>query len=137
MICYQLTCNKSHAFEGWFKDSAAFDSQSKKGLLTCPNCSSKQIRKAPMAPAVSRKAELAESAGRAKAMREWATRVRKHVEDNAEYVGERFPDEARAIHLGDAEERQIYGEASLEDAKELIEDGIPVMPLPSLPRADS
>jgi hypothetical protein len=70
-------------------------------------------------------------------MREWVTKVRKHVEDNAEYVGERFPDEARAIHHGDAEERQIYGEATLDDARELVEEGIAVAPIPSLPRADS
>jgi hypothetical protein len=112
MIRYQLVCKKDHAFEGWFRDSTAYDTQAKKG-------------------------ELAEAAVKAKAMREWVSNVRKHVEKNAEYVGEKFPDEARAIHYGDAEERQIYGEATVEDAKELIEEGIPVAPLPSLPRADS
>jgi hypothetical protein len=137
MICYRLTCNKSHEFEGWFRDSAAYDTQAKKGLLTCPNCNSKKVQKAPMAPAVSKKAELAEAAQRAKSMREWVTKVRKHVEENAEYVGERFANEARAMHYGDAEERQIYGEATLDDARELVEEGIPVAPIPSLPRADS
>jgi hypothetical protein len=137
MIRYQLVCKKDHAFEGWFRDSAAYDTQAKKGLLACPTCNSKQVKKAPMAPAVSKKNELAEAAVKAKAMREWVSNVRKHVEKNAEYVGEKFPDEARAIHYGDAEERQIYGEATVEDAKELIEEGIPVAPLPSLPRADS
>lgn len=137
MIRYQLVCNKSHDFEGWFRDSAAYDAQAKKGLLACPTCNSKQVKKAMMAPAVSKKGELAEAAAKAKAMREWVTNVRKHVEKNAEYVGEKFPDEARAIHYGDAQERQIYGEATVEDAKELIEEGIPVAPIPSLPRADS
>jgi hypothetical protein len=137
MIRYQLVCKKDHAFEGWFRDSAAYDTQAKKGLLACPTCNSKHVKKAPMAPAVSKKNELAEAAVKAKAMREWVSNVRKHVEKNAEYVGEKFPDEARAIHYGDAEERQIYGEATVEDAKELIEEGIPVAPLPSLPRADS
>jgi hypothetical protein len=137
MIRYQLVCKKSHAFEGWFRDSAAYDTQAKKGLLACPTCNSKQVNKAPMAPAVSKKGELAEAAVKAKAMREWVSNVRKHVEKNAEYVGEKFPDEARAIHYGDAEERQIYGEATVEDARDLIEEGIPVAPLPSLPRADS
>jgi len=137
MIRYQLVCKKDHAFEGWFRDSAAYDTQAKKGLLACPTCNSKQVKKAPMAPAVSKKNELAEAAVKAKAMREWVSNVRKHVEKNAEYVGEKFPDEARAIHYGDAEERQIYGEATVEDAKELIEEGIPVAPLPSLPQADS
>jgi hypothetical protein len=90
-----------------------------------------------MAPAVSKKGDLAEAAAKAKSVREFVMNVRKHVEDNAEYVGERFPNEARAIHYGDAEERQIYGEATLADARELIDEGIPVAPLPSVPRADS
>lgn len=137
MIRYQLVCPKDHEFEGWFKDSAAFDTQAKKGLLVCPTCNSKKIKKAPMAPAISKKAELAEAAANAQKMREWVTNIRKDVEKNAEYVGEKFPDEARAIHYGDAKERQIYGEATLADAKELIEEGIPVAPIPSLPRADS
>lgn len=137
MIRYQLVCPKDHGFEGWFRDSAAYDTQAKKGLLVCPTCNSKKIKKAPMAPAISKKGELAEAAAQAKAMREWVTNVRKDVEKNAEYVGEKFPDEARAIHYGDAKERQIYGEATLADAKELIEEGIPVAPIPSLPRADS
>jgi hypothetical protein len=137
MIRYQLVCPKDHSFEGWFRDSAAYDTQAKKGLLVCPTCNSKKIAKAPMAPAISKKGELAEAAAKAKAMREWVTNVRKEVEENAEYVGEKFPDEARAIHHGDAKERQIYGEATLADARDLIEEGIPVAPLPSLPRADS
>ncbi len=137
MIRYQLVCKKSHPFEGWFRDSAAYDTQAKKGLLACPTCNSKKIAKAPMAPSISKKGELAEAAAKAKAMREWVTNVRKEVEKNAEYVGEKFPDEARAIHHGEAKERQIYGEATLADARDLIEEGIPVAPLPSLPRADS
>ena len=137
MIRYQLVCKKSHSFEGWFRDSAAYDVQAKKGLLACPTCNSKKITKAPMAPAVSKKGDLAEAAAKAKSMREFVMNVRKHVEENAEYVGNRFPNEARAIHYGDAEERQIYGEATLGDARELIEEGIAVAPIPSLPRADS
>lgn len=137
MIRYQLVCPKEHSFEGWFRDSAAYDAQAKKGLLACPSCNSKKIVKAPMAPAVSKKAELAEAAAHANKMREYVMNVHKHVKENAEYVGERFPDEARAIHYGDAQERQIYGEATLADAKELIEEGVPVAPIPSLPRADS
>lgn len=137
MIRYHLVCPKDHSFEGWFRDSAAYDTQAKKGLLACPTCNSKKIAKAPMAPSISKKAELTEAAAKAKAMREWVTNVRKEVEKNAEYVGEKFPDEARAIHHGDAKERQIYGEATLADARDLIEEGIPVAPLPSLPRADS
>jgi hypothetical protein len=137
MIRYQLVCKKEHSFEGWFRDSAAYDQQAKKKLVTCPTCGTTKVEKAPMAPAVSKKAELAEAAQKAKAMKEFVLNVRKHVEENAEYVGNRFPTEARAIHYGDAEERQIYGEATAKDAKDLIEEGIPVAPLPSLPRADS
>lgn len=137
MIRYQLVCPKDHDFEGWFRDSAAYDAQAKKGLLACPTCNSKKIKKAPMAPSISKKAELTEAASKARAMREWVTNVRKDVEKNAEYVGEKFPNEARAIHYGDAKERQIYGEATLDDARDLIEEGIPVAPLPGLPRADS
>lgn len=137
MIRYQLVCKQNHDFEGWFRDSAAYDTQAKKGLLSCPTCNSKSVQKAPMAPAVSKKSELAEAATKAKAMREWVTQVRAQVERDAEYVGDRFADEARAIHLGDAKERQIYGEATLKDARDLIEEGIPVAPIPSLPRTDS
>ena len=137
MIRYQLVCKKNHSFEGWFRDSAAYDTQAKKGLLSCPSCDSKKITKAPMAPAVSKKGDLAEAAAKAKTMREFVLNVRKHVEENADYVGDRFTDEARAIPYGDAEERQIYGEATLGAARELIEEGIAVAPIPSLPRADS
>jgi hypothetical protein len=137
MICYQLVCKKSHSFEGWFRDSAAYDMQADKGLLVCPTCNSKSISKAPMAPAVSKRAALSETADQARAMREWVTRVRAHVEANSEYVGDKFPDVARAIHYGGAEERTVHGEASLDDARELIEEGIPVAPIPGLPRGDS
>ncbi|MEQ1752770.1 MAG: DUF1178 family protein [Micropepsaceae bacterium] len=137
MIHYQLICKKNHGFEGWFRDSTAFETQAQKGLLSCPICNSKTVKKAPMAPAVSKKNDLSKAAATAKAMREWATQVRKQVEKDAEYVGERFADEARAIHLGDAKERQIYGEATLKDARDLIEEGIPVAPLPNVPRTDS
>lgn len=137
MICYQLVCRKNHSFEGWFRDSAAYDMQAKKGLLSCPTCQSTSVSKAPMAPAVSKRASLGETAEQARAMREWVTQVRAHVEANSEYVGEKFPDVARAIHYGDAEQRIVHGEATLEAARDLIEEGIPVAPIPGLPRTDS
>lgn len=137
MIRYQLTCKKEHSFEGWFRDSAAYDEQAKKKLVSCPTCGSTKVAKAPMAPAVSKKAELAEAAQKAQQMKEFVLNLRKQVEENSEYVGDRFPNEARAIHYGDAEERQIYGEATLKDAHDLIEEGIPVAPLPSIPRAEN
>ena len=137
MICYQLVCKKNHSFEGWFRDSAAYDRQEKRGLLVCPTCNSKSVSKAPMAPAVAKRANLAETADEARAMRAWASQVRAHVEANSEYVGEKFPEVARAMHYGDAEERTVHGEASLQDARDLIEEGIPVAPIPGLPRTDS
>lgn len=137
MICYQLVCRKNHSFEGWFRDSAAYDAQAKKGLLSCPTCQSKHVSKAPMAPAVTKRAALSETAEQARAMREWVAQVRAHVEANSEYVGEKFPDVARAIHYGDAEQRTVHGEATLEAARDLIEEGIPVAPIPGLPRTDS
>jgi hypothetical protein len=137
MICYQLVCRKNHSFEGWFRDSAAYDMQAKKGLLSCPTCQSKSVSKAPMAPSVSKRASLGETAEQARAMREWVTQVRAHVEANSEYVGEKFPDVARAIHYGDAEQRIVHGEATIEAARDLIEEGIPVAPIPGLPRTDS
>ena len=137
MICYQLVCKKDHTFEGWFRDSAAFDTQARKGLLVCPTCNSKAVSKAPMAPSVAKRATLSDAAETARAMRAWATQVRAHVEANSEYVGDRFPDVARAIHYGDEAERTVHGEASLDDARELVEEGIPVAPIPGLPRGDS
>jgi hypothetical protein len=130
MIRYRLRCDGEHEFEGWFRSSADYDGQAKKGLLECPVCGSGQVEKAIMAPAVATAEVKDDRAARMTKMRQFFTQMRKHVETNAEYVGEKFPDEARAIHYGDAEERQIYGEATLADAKELLEEGIAVMPLP-------
>lgn len=131
MIVYSLACTKGHSFEGWFKDSAAFDAQAAKGELVCPVCNSKKITKAPMAPAVSGTKSKGEvSAGELRKMRQFMTGLRKYVEENAENVGRDFPEEARKIHYGETEERPIYGEASLEEAKDLIEEGVGVAPLP-------
>lgn len=137
MICYQLVCKKNHSFEGWFRDSAAYDQQEKKGLLVCPTCSSKSVSKAPMAPAVAKRAGLSEAADQARDMQAWVKQVHAHLQANSEYVGEKFPEVARAIHYGDAAERIVHGEASLKEARELIEEGIPVAPIPGLPRTDS
>ena len=130
MIVYNLRCRNAHEFEGWFRDSAAFDAQSKSGKLTCPVCDSRKVEKAIMAPAVSGAKKATVTAAEAKKMRQFMTGLRKYVEENAENVGEKFPEEARKIHYGEIEERPIYGEASLEEAKELIEEGIDVAPLP-------
>ena len=141
MIKYQLQCDKDHEFAGWFASSDAFDKQVKRKLVECPECSSTDVRKALMAPSVStsRKKAQVETAETAKARAELIKamrEVRKKVEQNAEYVGPRFAEEARRIHYKEAESREgkgIYGEASLAEAKELAEEGIDFMPLPVLP----
>jgi hypothetical protein len=130
VIVYNLRCRNSHEFEGWFRDSAAFDAQSKGGKLTCPVCDSRKVEKAIMAPAVSGAKKSAVTADEARKMRQFMTGLRKYVQENADYVGPNFAEEARKIHYGEAEDRHIYGEASLEEAKELVDEGVDVAPLP-------
>jgi hypothetical protein len=127
MIAYQLQCRNGHNFEGWFKDSAAFDSQAVGGKLVCPNCNSRKVEKAVMAPAIAGKArEQAQARAALRAMR-------KTLLENAEHVGSAFPEEARKIHYGEVEERAIYGEASVEDVEALLEEGVEVAPVPPDP----
>lgn len=131
MIVYNLICKSGHEFEGWFRDSAAYEAQAKGGKLVCPSCNTRKVEKAIMAPAVStgeRKPELADS--EARKVRQFMTGLRKYVQENAEYVGAEFAEEARKIHYGEAADRHIYGETTLEEAKELIEEGVDVAPLP-------
>ena len=130
MIVYNLRCRNSHEFEGWFKNSAAFDAQSKSGDLTCPVCDSRKVEKAIMAPAVTGAKKATFTPDEAKQMRQFMTGLRKYVQDNADYVGPNFAEEARKIHYGESEHRHIYGEASIEEAKELVEEGVDVAPLP-------
>ncbi len=128
MIRYSLLCDADHEFEAWFSDSAGFDDQSARGLIECPHCGSIEVRKALAAPAVStaRKRE-ASSEHR---MAEMASKVKAHIRKNYDYVGTDFVSEARAMHDGDKPARLIYGEASPAESKGLIEDGVPVTPLP-------
>ena len=131
MIVYSLHCSKGHAFEGWFRDSDAFDAQSQDGKLLCPVCNSRKIEKAPMAPALGASVGERRTAGdELRKARTFVTGLRKFVEENAEFVGPKFPEEARKIHYGETDERHIYGEASLSEARELIEEGVDVAPLP-------
>jgi hypothetical protein len=131
VIAYSLRCHKGHEFEGWFRDSAAFDGQSNSGHLRCPSCDSARIEKAIMAPAVSgTKKSSRTKAAAAKKMRQFATGLRKYVQENADYVGPSFAEEARKIHYGETPDRHIYGEATHQEAKELIEEGVDVAPLP-------
>ena len=178
MIRYQLTCPKSHAFEGWFQSSAAFDVQVKKKLVTCPSCGSAKVEKALMAPNVvtseqktaSRKKralqrgqelrgqtpgerasvpsevgsqgsdpsqapqtpQIAPSPEQREALRK-LRKLRDEVLAKSDYVGPKFADEARRIHTGETPNRGIHGEASLDDVKSLVEDGIEIYPVPVLP----
>jgi hypothetical protein len=152
MIRYNLRCERDHAFESWFQSSSAYESQEKRKLVNCPVCGSAKVERAIMAPQiVSKKGrdvpvqapaaapEVNASASTPLMMaqeRELRTKLkelRDHIVKNADNVGERFPNEARKMHYGDIEHRPIYGEASPEEARSLIEEGVEVSPLPVLP----
>lgn len=150
MIKYALRCDKGHGFESWFPDSASYDTQAKRGFVTCPSCGSAKVEKQIMAPrvvnseerrAASKRRAAPEAAPRdmamlsdeARKMRAMIRELHEKVKANTEDVGDRFVDEARKIHSGEIEDKAIRGKASLEDAKALHEEGIGVMPLPPLP----
>jgi len=158
MIRYALRCENDHSFESWFQDSSAYDTQVKRKLVSCPVCDSVKIEKAIMAPRIVGKKgrERAEPAAPAPAptpaapeaatpgstplvmaqereLRAKLKELRDHIVKNADNVGERFPNEARKMHYGEIEHRPIYGEASPEEAKSLIDEGVEVSPLPVLP----
>jgi hypothetical protein len=136
MIRYALTCKKGHGFEAWFGSGSDFDVQVEAGAVVCPSCGSAEVSKAPMAPAVRRgKAQPAEAPAKSERRQTYAflKDLRAHLKANAEHVGPAFPEEARKMHYGEAEARSIYGEASLEEAEALKEEGIPAVPLPKLP----
>ena len=177
MIRYSLNCTDGHVFESWFQNSAAFDKQKKRGLVTCPICGSGKVEKAIMAPQLVRtdverpaapmpppppppsiplgatsanpqaatpalpptlpvpagKSSVAIMSRQERELRQKLKELRDHVTKNANYVGPRFPEEARKMHYGEIEHRSIYGEASPDDAKKLHEEGIEFHPLPVLP----
>jgi hypothetical protein len=137
MIHLALRCEHDHAFDGWFRNSEDFEKQRKRGLVSCPSCGSSSVEKALMAPSVStgRKKEkmaLAMDATHKKAMAELKALTEK-MRENADYVGDKFAEEARKIHFGESDPRGIYGEATAEEAKSLAEDGVEFMPLPVFP----
>jgi hypothetical protein len=141
MIRFDLVCGAGHAFEGWFRDGASFDEQAASGSLTCPICGDSAIRKAVMAPAISRGSTPPEAAD---AKREQLARalqvmrqVQDYVETNFDNVGDRFAEEARRMHLGETPHRDIYGRATAEEATALREEGVPVRRLPVLPKLDA
>lgn len=135
MIRYALVCEHGHEFEGWFGSSGDFDAQAAKGLLECPLCATKAVKKQIMAPSVvgAKKTVQDEAAGKAEMMMQAMGRLRRHVEENFDDVGDAFAKEARAIHEGRAEDRGIYGQATPKEVRELVEDGVPVAPLPPKP----
>ena len=153
MIRYDLACSAGHEFESWFRDSAAFDQQIAAGFVTCPVCGTVDVSKRVMAPAIARggkartePAAVAPSVAvepgagpvalvseKERELRAMLGEVRRFIEQNSEDVGRRFPDEARRMHSGEIEHRAIRGEADASEVKSLLDDGIEVMPLPSLP----
>ena len=133
MIAYSLRCHRGHEFEGWFRDSAAFDEQSGSGHVSCPACNSIRVKKAIMAPAVSGTKKSVRSRAEVQKLRQFATGLRKYVQENADYVGPNFAEESRKIHYGETPDRHIYGEATHKEAQELVEEGVDVAPLPPDP----
>jgi hypothetical protein len=155
MIHYNLRCKKGHAFESWFQSSVAYESQEKRKLVSCPVCGSTNVERAIMAPQVVGKKGRERAAAEAspapvstevaapaptsllmsqeRELRAKLKELRDHIVSNADNVGESFPNEARKMHYGDIEHRPIYGEASPDEAKALVEEGVEVMPLPTLP----
>ncbi|MGI9415209.1 MAG: DUF1178 family protein [Hyphomicrobiales bacterium] len=142
MIKFSLICGQGHEFDGWFRNGAAFDEQAAAGDVPCPVCGSQEVSKALMAPGIPAKSNAApesvptvNASGDAKAAEliRQLRQMRDEVEKTSEYVGDKFPDEARRIHYEEAEKRGIHGEASVDDARELIDEGVEVFPLPKLP----
>ncbi len=143
MILYSLQCDNGHDFEGWFRDSAAFDDLARARGLSCPECGTEKVEKALMAPRLAKseardERKLSHVSGQDAALAQKLADLREHVEKNYTYVGPRFADEARRIHNSEDEPQQhIYGEATLKEAKELHDEGIPVAPLPFISKRDS
>ena len=130
MVRYSLSCADGHAYESWFQSATAFDDLAARGLLACAQCGSAEVRKSLMAPAVSTAPLYTPRTPREAAL----AAMRRHVEETSDYVGHGFAAEARRMHEGEAPERSIWGEARPDEARALLEDGIPVAPLPFVPK---
>ncbi|RMD62750.1 MAG: DUF1178 family protein [Alphaproteobacteria bacterium] len=138
MIVYDLKCRKGHVFEAWFRDSAAYDEQAAAGKVVCPMCGSKKVEKAPMAPRVARsRGDEAQASPETRAMQEAIQALRRKIEQDFDYVGPRFAEEARRIHYGETDAHNIYGEATDEEAAALSEEGIEFARIPWPVRHDS
>ncbi len=137
MIRFSLCCDHDHDFDGWFRNNDDFEKQKKRGLVSCPVCQSSKVEKALMAPSVqtarkSEKVALSMSAEQKQLMGKLRELTDK-MKENADYVGDKFPEEARKIHFGETDPRGIYGEASPDEVKDLLDDGVEIMPLPTIP----
>jgi len=139
MIRFSLKCAKEHSFESWFQSGSAFEALKAAGHVACPVCGSDEVEKALMAPSVAHPRDAVDPPGRPRLdtpsteLETALAELRRQVEENSEYVGMNFASEARRIHAGDSPERAIYGEARADEARKLLEDGVPVAPLPFLP----
>ena len=130
MIVFNLICSKcEYEFEGWFDNSSAFESQKKRKLINCPNCESSKIKKTLVAPNVGKKSNTKKTTNK-KTIASNINKIKKIVEDNFDYVGDQFTEEAKKIKYGETEDRPIYGEATIEQTKELIDEDISITPLP-------
>lgn len=157
MIHYQLRCSEDHEFDGWFKDSATFERQAKRGLVDCPHCGNTQVTRALMAPAVATRETSPPTVPAPAPAPQAATpmagpmaaggrmpaqvyallqRMRAEVEKNCDYVGPDFAEEARRMHRGESDKRGIYGETTKDEAEALADEGIEIANIPWVPRAD-
>jgi len=133
MIKFSLACESGHGFESWFPDGASYDEQARRGFVTCPECGSPHVAKAPMAPAVMTRRGGGLSDEKARNLREAMVALRREIETRTENVGEAFPKVARAMHFGDEPERAIRGQANLAEVKALLEEGVAIARVPALP----
>ena len=130
MIVFNLNCSDcTFSFEGWFENTKDYNKQIRKGLLTCPSCNSTQIKKGLMAPNVAKKSN-SKTFKRNKSIASNVKKLKKIIEKEFDYVGDKFTEEAKKIKYGEVKERPIYGEASIEQTKELMDEDIDVLPLP-------
>ena len=136
MIHYSLLCASDHKFEAWFRNAEAYEDQHARGIVTCPICNTDKVGKAMMAPALGRSSDkVALSMGHPEhaQLRAAMKALREKVTSEADYVGDKFAEEARKIHYKEVDQRGIYGEATREEVASLVEDGIDFMPLPNVP----
>lgn len=136
MITYSLACANQHKFDAWFRSAEAFDDQHARGIVTCPVCGSPKVEKALMAPALrmtSDKISVSTGHPMQSEIREFLRAMRKKVTSEADYVGDKFAEEARKIHFKESDPRGIYGEATRDEVAELLDDGVDFLPLPQLP----